>query len=125
MTTPRGTTPRGAGGTPLGGTPRGLTPRASRGNTPRLAGQSILGSLAQDEGAPPSSAAEAAAIATKKALDLRGEKVKLTAEEEKKCQAEATQRVIEKLAELGIDPEGMTSGDILRIFYARGSGSSY
>lgn len=124
-TTPRGATPRGAGGTPIAGTPRGVTPLQSRGNTPRVAGASVFGAMSQEDGAPPSSAAEAAAIATKKALDLRGDKVKLTAEEEKKCQAEATQRVIEKLAELGIDPEGMTAADILRIFYARGSGSSY
>jgi len=61
----------------------------------------------------------------KKALELRGDKQGPNAEEKKKSQAEATQRVIEKLAELGIDPEGMTANDILRIFYARGSGSTY
>merc|ERR1719482_2331691 len=86
-------------------------------STPRDAG------LAQEE--PPSSAAEKAAAATKKAMELRGDKQARKPEEEKKSQAEATQRVIEKLAELGIDPEGMSAGDILRIFYARGSGSSY
>jgi hypothetical protein len=60
-----------------------------------------------------------------KALELRGDKQVRKPEDEKKSQAEATQRVIEKLAELGIDPEGMSATDILRIFYARGSGSSY
>merc|ERR1719263_1003423 len=61
----------------------------------------------------------------RKALELRGDKQARKPEDEKKSQAEATQRVIEKLAELGIDPEGMSATDILRIFYARGSGSSY
>lgn len=60
-----------------------------------------------------------------KAIALRGDKTVRKPEDEKKSQAEATQRVIEKLAELGIDPEGMSATDILRIFYARGSGSSY
>jgi len=41
------------------------------------------------------------------------------------AEAKATERVKAQLAEVGIDPEGMTAGDILRIFYARGSGSSY
>jgi len=77
------------------------------------------------EPTPPSSAAERAAFVTKKARELRGEKAPRNPEDEKKSQAEATQRVIEKLAELGIDPEGMSATDILRIFYARGSGSSY
>lgn len=85
------------------------------------------------EAAPPlspaeraaSSAAQRAALATKKAKELLGERTARSREDEKKSQAEATQRVIEKLAELGIDPEGMSATDILRIFYARGSGSSY
>lgn len=46
-------------------------------------------------------------------------------EEEKAAQSEATNRVILKLAELGIDPEGMQAADILRILYARGGGSAY
>jgi len=32
---------------------------------------------------------------------------------------------LERLAELGIDPEGMASSDILRLFYARGANTSY
>lgn len=81
----------------------------------------------KDESAPrsASSTTEKVAAATKKALELSGQKAPRKPEDEKKCQAEATQRVIEKLAELGIDPEGMSATDILRIFYARGSGSSY
>lgn len=75
--------------------------------------------------APPSSAAERAAATHQKALLLRGDKTPRKPDDEKKHAAEATQRVIEKLAELGIDPEGMSATDILRIFYARGSGSSY
>jgi len=39
--------------------------------------------------------------------------------------SEATERAKTKLAECGIDPDGMKAEDILRIFYARGSGSSY
>lgn len=125
--TPRGGTPREAG-TPRGAqyTPRsqpGGTPRGSRGNTPRIAGASIVASTAQDERL--SSADVKAALATKKAKELRGDKQKWSDEDEKKAAAQATQRVIEKLAELGIDPEGMSATDILRIFYARGSGSSY
>lgn len=58
-------------------------------------------------------------------MELRRDKKAKKIDDEKKYQAEATQRVIEKLAELGIDPEGMSVTDILRIFYARGSGSSY
>jgi hypothetical protein len=64
------------------------------------------------------------ALVKKKALEQRVQ-TQRKPEDEKKSQAEATQRVIEKLAELGIDPEGMSATDILRIFYARGSGSSY
>lgn len=130
------------------------TPRGSRGNTPRLGsagyvalkvaspspnqvpvrpkttppgvGRSPPQSLVkEDQPSAPSSAATKAAIATKKAIELRGDKAARKPEDEKKSQAEATQRVIEKLAELGIDPEGMSATDILRIFYARGSGSSY
>jgi hypothetical protein len=67
----------------------------------------------------------ATALATKKALELRGGQIPRKPEDERRAQGEATQRVIEKLAELGIDPEGMSAADILRIFYARGSGSSY
>merc|ERR1719326_1333085 len=79
----------------------------------------------KDEPAPPSSAAGRLTSTMKKALELRGDPQKRKPEDEKKSQAEATQCVIEKLAELGIDPEGMSATDILRIFYARGSGSSY
>merc|ERR1712039_261856 len=32
---------------------------------------------------------------------------------------------VERLAELGIDPEGMAASDILRLFYARGSNTTY
>jgi hypothetical protein len=88
----------------------------------------MVASAIQEDGAQPSSAAERAeqaAAATRKAIELRGDKALRKPEDEKKSQAEATQRVVEKLAELGIDPEGMTASDILRIFYARGSGSSY
>jgi hypothetical protein len=71
-------------------------------------------------------AALSTAAATQKAIDHNSANVKLQKPgDSKKSQAQATQRVIEKLAELGIDPEGMSAADILRVFYARGSGSSY
>jgi len=127
---PRGTTPRAAA-TPRGAapgsatyvplsTPRGGSVQQSRSSTPRSAGSAIIG---QVRGASSPSIAEQAAVL--KAMELLGDKTVRKPEDEKKSQAEATQRVIEKLAELGIDPEGMTATDILRIFYARGSGSSY
>jgi len=68
---------------------------------------------------------KAVAEFAKKARQLRGGNTRSQRADEKASQQEATKRVIEKLAELGIDPEGMSSTDILRIFYARGSGSSY
>lgn len=143
--TPRvAATPRGgsAGGASAPVAPPGATPRTSRGATPRLAGAAVVGAAAQASSPsaplqdsqpadkePPSDAAQKAAAvieeAQRKAMELRGEKQVRRPEDEKKSQAEATQRVIEKLAELGIDPEGMSATDILRIFYARGSGSSY
>jgi len=128
--TPRGTTPGAAAYVPLA-TPRGLTtPLSSRGSTPRMTGAAVVRQS-------PSPLDLAAALlhgggdgadekaAMQKAIALRGDKTVRKPEDEKKSQAEATQRVIEKLAELGIDPEGMSATDILRIFYARGSGSSY
>mmetsp|Transcript_43382 Transcript_43382/g.94265 ORF Transcript_43382/g.94265 Transcript_43382/m.94265 type:complete len:387 (-) Transcript_43382:37-1197(-) len=40
-------------------------------------------------------------------------------------EAEARKRYLGKLAEVGIDPEGMTAGDILRLLYARDSSTTY
>jgi len=78
-----------------------------------------------EKGAASPTSADLLEAAQKKAIELCGDKHKRKPEDEKKAQTEATQRVIEKLAELGIDPEGMSATDILRIFYARGSGSTY
>lgn len=47
------------------------------------------------------------------------------AEVRSEVQEEVNHRVRATLAEVGIDPEGMSAGDILRILYARGGGSSY
>jgi len=116
------------------GTPRVATPRVNsrcatpRGQTPRVVGTAVLSGTPTKCMQPQAMdiATELAAmIATKKAVELRGGQAQRKPEDEKKAQGEATQRVIEKLAELGIDPEGMSATDILRIFYARGSGSSY
>lgn len=49
----------------------------------------------------------------------------LVKRKEEEASAVATERMTAKLAELGIDPEGMTAGEILQMLYARGSGSSY
>lgn len=38
---------------------------------------------------------------------------------------ELKQRNLDKMAEVGIDPDGMTASDILRLLYARKGGSSY
>eukprot|EP00933_Yihiella_yeosuensis_P055856 TRINITY_DN5479_c0_g1_i1.p1 TRINITY_DN5479_c0_g1~~TRINITY_DN5479_c0_g1_i1.p1 ORF type:complete len:523 (-),score=82.59 TRINITY_DN5479_c0_g1_i1:205-1773(-) len=38
---------------------------------------------------------------------------------------ELNERVLDKLAEVGIDPKGMAAGDILQMLYARKGGSSY
>lgn len=40
-------------------------------------------------------------------------------------EAAARTRYLRKLAEVGIDPEGMTAGDILRLLYARDSSTTY
>lgn len=40
-------------------------------------------------------------------------------------EAEVRKRYLGKLAEVGIDPEGMTAGDILRLLYARDSSTTY
>jgi len=132
--TPRntGTTPRLTGAAVVRSPPKALPPPST--TPPRDVPLSVQAwATPLQEPGPPSpaaeraasTAAERAAFATKKAMELRGEKALRSREDEKKSQAEATQRVIEKLAELGIDPEGMSATDILRIFYARGSGSSY
>lgn len=94
----------GAGTPAVASTPRGVTPRlaSALAATPRNGAATSAGSDGQPR-APP----------TPRTL------------EEKASEEESTQRVLKKLAELGIDPVGMTSNDILRVFYARGSGSAY
>lgn len=135
-----GATPRAPGGNVQGSrrtTPR-LTAEVLKANTPRLTAEvpqlpippaapsrSPQGTMPAEKGAASPTSAELLEAAQKKAIELCGDKHKRKPEDEKKAQTEATQRVIEKLAELGIDPEGMSATDILRIFYARGSGSTY
>lgn len=112
------------------GTPRVATRVSSRGATPRgqiprRADTAPLPATTLNNTPPEATDIAAELAAAKKATELSAVQAQKKPEEEKKAQGEATQRVIQKLAELGIDPEGMTATDILRIFYARGSGSSY
>lgn len=47
------------------------------------------------------------------------------ASEQQVAEEQVRQRTLQKLAEVGIDPEGMSAGKILQVLYARGLGSSY
>mmetsp|Transcript_9984 Transcript_9984/g.31082 ORF Transcript_9984/g.31082 Transcript_9984/m.31082 type:complete len:322 (+) Transcript_9984:163-1128(+) len=98
--TPRAAALRLAVASPRAATPRGATPRGAtpRGAVPRAVGAASAPRSA--DGASPEFHSEPA-------------------------KREATQRVVAKLAEIGIDPQGMTAADLLQTFYARGSGSSY
>jgi len=131
-------------------TPGSSTPRSARSTlaTPRLStlGSAIVGGGgAEGPWSPPrgpmrdsdggnannkEAANRAALLARKASSDAimqaqRQEALKKAVELEKESVDQVTSRCTEQLAHLGIDPNGMKATDILRIYYARGCGSTY
>lgn len=131
-------------------TPGSGTPRSARSqlNTPRLSstGSAIIGGNAAETPWSPQrdikkdvpgdnannkeAASRSALLARKASADAimhaqRQEALKKAQALEKESVEQVTSRCTEQLAHLGIDPQGMSATDILRIYYARGCGSTY
>lgn len=87
--------------TPRGTTPRGATPR---GATPQVTKEAKSGAAVGPALMPLDEQCDIAAV---------------------EAQRRATEVAMSKLNEFGIDPEGMSAADILRMYYARGVGTSY
>jgi hypothetical protein len=132
---PQGAKPRSVASTPRNiATPRGLlaagaavaaTPRSAR--TPRtpqavaagtLGGAATISEIRVDGEVPPDLNS-----AMSEAVDAKSDDK--IPEAEKQAVEIASQRVAERLAEIGADAHEMAPGDLLRMYYSRGSGSTY
>jgi len=111
-------TPRSAATPRSGGyTPNALGPVA-------MAGAALAGGASTPRSAASSATPRARAMATDGRLTY-GSGVEWPDSKKTQAHQEATERHLQKLAEIGVDPQGMKSDDILRIFYARACPTSY
>lgn len=132
---PPGAKPRSVASTPRNiATPRGLlaagaavaaTPRSAR--TPRtpqavsagaLGGAATISEIRVDGELPPNPSS----ALSEGVVEKNDDKI---SEAEKQAVEIASKRVCERLAELGADAHETPPGDLLRLYYSRGGGSSY